>query len=310
MTRTLRLTLALVLLAATGCPPERPVPLPGERGAMKPPPEEKAPPPPPVDPAGPKPLPDEKPVAPITSAQLAEIMEKAGKTGIIESLPHIKVFTKEKRIELEGVTSLKVGPQLELMACGLHGKSYESLLIWLCEPEHLHLALLFLGLEPAPQVAQFGQPGELKANDASRVVIEVSWVDPTTKKTIRRRVEDLLYDTYRDGAMKYAGFVFTGSRHIDVPQPPDWNTTKKVYAATATGTLAVTYHDPDAILDTPLKEGGNNTTFVAWADRLPERHTEIICHIRPWRDGDDVEPQENVKRAPDVERPPGGGAPH
>ena len=41
--------------------------------------------------------------------------------------------------------------------------------------------------------------------------------------------------------MKYAGWVFTGSREIDVPQPPDWEHTKKQFAADMSGSIAVTY---------------------------------------------------------------------
>ena len=296
--------LATGLLAA-GCPPPPPPPLtptPTPTPAPTPLPDPTTPPPK----TGPRP--DEAPPVPITSALVTEMKDVAEKTGVIRALPHIRIFTKERRLELDGATSVKVGPQLELLACSLRGKSYESLLIWIPEPEHIHLALLFLGLEPTPQVDAFGQAGPL--TKGQKVVIEVEWQDPATKKSVRRRVEDLLYDTYRDGAMKYSGFVFTGSRFVDVPQPPDWEKTKRTFASTVSGTVAVVYHDPDAILDTPLVEGGNNTTYVAWADRLPERHTDIVVHIRPWREGDDVEPPENVKRLPSVERPPGGGAPN
>jgi hypothetical protein len=234
------------------------------------------------------------------------MLQKAKETGEITAFPHMKIFTREKRIELEGVTSLKVGPQLELLACSPRGKTYESLMVWLCEPQHLHLALLFLGLEPEKQIEHFGEQAELKKGQ--KVVIEVAWKDPKTGTEVRRRAEDLLYDNSRDGAMKRVGWVFTGSRMVDVRQPPHWDTTKPVYASQITGTIGVTYHDPDAILDTPLAEGGNNTLFVAWSERLPERHTQVTVHIRPWRDGDDKE-SEDAKRPKGQKRPPGGGPP-
>jgi hypothetical protein len=243
-------------------------------------------------------------VATVDTASVAELMSSA-RAGVIEALPHLKVFTKERRIEVEGFTAMKVGPQLELLACSPRGKAYESLLVWLCKPEDLHLALLMIGMTPTPQVQYFGERTELKKGE--KVVIEVEWRDPNGK-TIRRRVEDLLFDIYRDGCMRYAGFVFTGSHQIDVPQPPDWETTKKQYASSVTGTVACTYHDPDGILDTPLAEGGNNTTFVAWEQRLPERHTPCVTHIRPWRDDDGKEPPDAL-RPKNEKRPAGGGAP-
>ena len=237
---------------------------------------------------------------------MVAMLASARETGIITALPHLKINVKEKWIQIEGATAMKVGPQLELLACSARGKAYESLLIWLCEPSHLQLALIMIGLTPTPQVEQFGEQKELKSGD--KVVIEVEWTDPVTKKPVRRRAEDLLFDVYRDGCMKYSGFVFTGSRQLDVPQPPDWTLTKKQFASDVTGTVAVTYHDPDAILDTPLQEGGNNTTYVAWEQRLPERHTTIVTHIRPWKAGDEVEPKDAL-RDKSEKRPTGGGSP-
>jgi hypothetical protein len=291
--------LVLSLGGLLGCPPPPPPPRP-----VAPPgsPEEKKDEPKKQD----EPQEEKAETAPITSERAAALLEEAKKTGVIEAFSHMKVFTREKRIEIDGVTALKVGPQLELLACSPRGKSYESLLIWLCEPTELHLALLFLGLTPAPQIEQFGQQGALAKGD--KVVIEVAWKDPKTGQEVRRRAEDLLFDNSRDGAMKHVGWVFTGSRQVEVPQPPHWDTSKQMYAAQVTGTVAVTYHDPDAILDTPLAEGGNNTLFVAWSERLPERHTPVTIHIRPWRDGDDQEPADS-KRAPGTQRPPGGGPP-
>lgn len=292
------LLLSLLSLGLLGCPPPRkpdpPVALPTD---------EK------TDPPGPpretRPDPNDKPAAPITSEEVTAIINSA-RGGVITALPKLRVFVKEKRIEIEGATSVKVGPQLELLACSTRGKAYESLLIWLCEPSHLQLALIMIGLTPTPQVESFGEQKELKQGE--RVVIEVEWTDPVTKKQVRRRVEDLLFDVYRDGCMKYSGFVFTGSRQLDVPQPPDWTLTKKQFASDVTGTVAVTYHDPDAILDTPLAEGGNNTTFVAWEQRLPERHTPIVTHIRAWRAGDEVEPKDALRDKAE-RRPTGGGSP-
>lgn len=290
------LALSFLLL---GCPP----PPPPVADVDLPEPEKT---PPPPQPRKPKPVEDDdKPVAAVDTASMAALTSGA-RAGVIEALPHLKVFLKEKRIEIEGITAMKVGPQLELLACSPRGKAYESLLVWLCKPEDLHLALLMIGMTPTPQVQYFGERTDLKKGE--KVVIEVEWTDPEKKTTVRRRVEDLLFDIYRDGCMKYAGFVFTGSHQLDVPQPPDWETTKKQYAASVTGTVACTYHDPDGILDTPLAEGGNNTTFVAWEQRLPERHTLCTTHIRPWRDGDDKEPADAL-RPKSQPRPAGGGAP-
>jgi hypothetical protein len=307
----MRLLPLVALVFLLGCPPPppppAPPPLPAVPVAKKDDPkegifaDEETPPP-----AKPAPQIPAEP-APLTSEAIADVISRARTEGVITAFPYLKVHLRgDKRIEVEGVTSLKVGPQLEFLACSRRGKSYESLMIWLCEPEHLQLSLLFLGLEPTPQVTDFGQPGAL--TKGQKVRLDVEWEDPTTKQKVARRIEDLLYDTNRDGCMKYAGWVFTGSRHIDAPQPPNWDTTKRVFASTTFGSIASVYHDPDAILDTPLAEGGNNSSYVAWAKRLPERHTPIVVTIRPWKEGDDAEPKD-WKRAPNEEHPPGGGPP-
>ncbi|MBI3724291.1 hypothetical protein HY251_10125 [bacterium] len=225
--------------------------------------------------------------------------------GVITAFPHVRIFVRERRIEVDGFTAMKQGPQLELLACGPGGKAYESLLFWNVNPKHLQFGLLSIGLTPTPQVKRFGQRKSLRKGE--RVVVEVEWKDENGK-TVRRRAEDLLYDISRDGCMKHAGWIFTGSYMWDAPMPPDGKTTKTIFMAQEMGTIAVTYHDPDAILDTPLREGGDNTLFVAWANRLPERATPIVAHIRPWRAGDEKEP-EDARRRNDEERPPGGGAP-
>ena len=185
------LPIALLLLGLLGCPPPRPpeptAPLPTAETTEHPGP------PKPTTPAA-----DDKPAEPrLSDADMAALISSMASTGVITALPHIKVFLKEKRIEVEGITAMKVGPQLELLACSLRGKAYESLLVWQCEPRDLQLALLMIGLQPTPQIEQFGQPGALEKGE--KVRLDVEWTDPVTKQPVKRRAEDLLFDIYRDG---------------------------------------------------------------------------------------------------------------
>lgn len=112
---------------------------------------------------------------------------------------------------------------------------------------------------------------------------------------VRRRVEDLVMNRHTEKTMKYSGFVFTGSRQIEVPAPPNFDKKKKVFAAKHTGNVAVLFHDPDAILDTPLLAGGDDTSFLPNAPVLPKRFTPVTIHVRPWTKKDDAEAAKQAK---------------
>ncbi|MDF1660358.1 MAG: YdjY domain-containing protein [Planctomycetota bacterium] len=105
---------------------------------------------------------------------------------------------------------------------------------------------------------------------------------------VRHRVEDLVLNRHTEKTMKRAGFVFTGSRQIEVPAPPNFDKKKRVFAAKHSGNVAVLFHDPDAILDTPLLEGGDDTAFLPNAPVLPKRFTPVTIYVRPWTKKDDA----------------------
>jgi hypothetical protein len=302
------LALSLVALAGcTGCPEQKP--------GVPPPPLPQAPSPVPPPPAAPAEEPKQPPPSDPRDefeVRLERLANRPLGDGVLESVlkqdKHLRVYAKEKRIEIDGFTCLKRGPYLELLACTPHGKTHESLLIWCCDPEKLHLALILLGLKPSQgQVKEFGEEKTLAGD---KVTIEVEWAKDA--KAVpgpgiageRHFVEELIFDQKRNGPMPRAGWVFTGSTTIDEFVPPDYKEAKKVYAATATGTVAVTFHDPAALLDTSLE--GSQTTYIPWNDRLPERFTPIVVHLRPWREGDEKEEAFDPKK---VVKPEGGGAP-
>ncbi|MEZ6188687.1 MAG: YdjY domain-containing protein [Planctomycetota bacterium] len=213
--------------------------------------------------------------------------------GILKHFPGITVFTKEQRVEIQGSICLKRSPALELLACMPKGKTHESLLLLDLHPqdgpEHLATALILIGLEPTPQVNEFGEAIALAKGQ--RVLVEVEWAaadappldasaPAPVEGRITRRAEDLIYDKRTGQAMPRVGWVFTGSRKVMVPTPPDFKTEHEVFAASYTGNIAATYHDPDCLLDTPLLEGGDDTVYVPYEGRLPERGTPAVIHMR------------------------------
>ena len=322
-----RAALTLALLAVlTGCPQEPapprtlpPLPAPPRDPEDVPPP---LPPPPPQQPAPQQPAPDdpeevwdpakplqdpnapppEPPPEPPDPSTIQPVQD-----GPVTRLPGVRIWREEKRVEVDAVICMKQGPALELLGCTRRGKTHETLILFECAPEHLQLALIMLGLEPTPQVNEFGEAIALEKGE--KVVLEVSWRaedapqhDPSAPAAvegrIRRWAEDLMWDRRRRGAMLRVGWVFTGSRHVKVPAPPDWKTEKEVFAAGYTGNMVAVFHDPDAILDTPLAEGGDDTLFYPFAERLPEGGTKAIVHIRPWGEEDQQAYGANLKAPP------------
>ncbi|MBL4845222.1 MAG: hypothetical protein JKY65_06840 [Planctomycetes bacterium] len=226
--------------------------------------------------------------APVVSAAPAGPLRPITKGGV-DRFPGLRIFPQEGRIEVDGFVNLNRCPTLEFMACTRRGKTHETLLRFECDPEHLHLALLMLGLEPKAQVNEEGE--RIALEEGERVVIDAAWwarhtppKDATAPKAVngvvRRRVEDLIFDQRKQRSMPRVGWVFTGSQMVKVPVAPDWEKLKEVYAASYEGNIVATYHHPFVILDTPLIEGGDDTVYVPFSSRVPKKGTPVTVHIR------------------------------
>jgi hypothetical protein len=70
--------------------------------------------------------------------------------------------------------------------------------------------------------------------------------------------------------MEHTDWVFSGSRARN-----------GVFMAQSTGTLIVTYHDPDAILDNPLPDGADDTVYIVNGQVVPPKGTEIKMTLMP-----------------------------
>ncbi|MCA8923664.1 MAG: hypothetical protein KDD82_17760 [Planctomycetes bacterium] len=266
-----------------------------------------------------EPMDERDPSEPAPAPKLSpEELKALAAKGILKHFPGITVYTKERRLEIEGSICLKRSPALELLACTRKGKTHESLLLLDLDPtdgpEQISLALILIGLTPTPQVNEFGEAIELDKGE--RVVVEVSWAAEDTPALdssapaavdgrVTRRAEDLIWDKRRGAAMEPAGWVFTGSRKVMVPTPPEFKTEHEVFAASYTGNIAATFHDPDCVLDTPLIEGGDDTVYVPYEGRLPERGTKVIVHIRVQDPAASADPGEGTQPAdaPPPEQP-------
>jgi hypothetical protein len=189
------------------------------------------------------------------------------KTGDgIYKLGKIDLDLSKKTITIYGNVNMSYG-LIELLACTKIGKLHESALVMDVQPVHLQTALILLGLEHEGGLRYQGDPRTPKGD---RVRIWVEW-DGDDGKSRRHRAEDLVFNRVTGSHMKHTDWVFSGSR-ID---------SNGVFMAQAIGTLITTFHDPDAIIDNPLPEGGDDTVYIVNAQIAPPKGTPIRMIITP-----------------------------
>jgi hypothetical protein len=198
-----------------------------------------------------------------------------GPDGIVR-LPSLRIDLNKKDVEVDGRINMRNG-LVEVFACTEHGKKHESVMVWLCKPRYVRAGLMLLGMKEKPEVENFGDGGALTGE---RVAIDVSWDDPEAGRRVEYRAEELVLDKQRGEAMERCGFAFTGSRFqqigVDKSGKPH-----EIFMADASGQIATTYHDPDAILDNPLTKGGDDTIYFANSKVLPRAGTPCLVRLRP-----------------------------
>jgi len=181
----------------------------------------------------------------------------------------IRLDKEKKIVEVDGKICLDEG-QLELFACAEGGKEYETLVAIKGEAWQLHLSLLLLGLKPGggPQFQ-----GDATAPFGDSVIIEVQWED--NGKTIRKRAEDLMFDTKTNIAMEHVEWVFIGSKFAKDEHGNDY------YVANRDKSIVTVFHDPLTVLDIPLASGADDTVYIVNKKTAPPKGTPVILIIKP-----------------------------
>lgn len=213
-----------------------------------------------------------------------------------------------QEIEVDGFFNLRAG-FVEYLAATPGTKRHETLVALECEPEHLHGAILLLGIEPGK-----GPESELDLRPISgpRVIILLRWnekAEDGTQRQVERRAEDCLLNGLVEDTMQRVGWVFTGSEFITlganpppggpgggggagVTPPREAGTGEaageepaaQIFGATATGELIAVSHRPLAILDHPLGIPFPDADYYAYPDALPpldrDNPTRVTLVIR------------------------------
>jgi len=183
----------------------------------------------------------------------------------------IRLDPKARTVEIDGEICLKEGA-LELFACGVGGKEYESVVRLHGKPSRLHFYLLALGLKAAEW--RLKEQGDPNPPGGDRVHIYVEW---RQGRTIRRvRAEDLIWDTRRNATMQRTTFAFTGSYLVKSEE-----TGRMEYMADLDLSIITVFHDPVAVLDNPLTTGGDDTVYVVNTKQVPPVGTPVRVIIEP-----------------------------
>jgi hypothetical protein len=163
------------------------------------------------------------------------------------------------------ISGLGAGGFLEYLATGILGKVHESVLVLDVDPIHLQTALLALGLDAENNLRA---QGDTRVPRGDPVLLWVTWERNGQRE--RHRAEEIVFDVRRQAPMPQTHWVFTGSRFQG-----------NLFMAESTQSLIATYRDPDAILNNPLPEGGDDEAYRPNRALLPPKGTPISLLIQP-----------------------------
>ena len=174
--------------------------------------------------------------------------------------------TKTKEITIPGTINIATDDTIiEFFACGINGKSHESILILDAEPIHIFIALGLLDLEPGRNLAVEGDPHDPMG---SHVQIWVDWDREDGVATFTAR--ELVWNLFTEKPMQKTHWVFTGGRLINN------QLTSQLYH-----NIIAVYRDPDSLINNPLPGGTDDRTYRVNTDVIPPKGTKVKVRIRP-----------------------------
>ena len=185
--------------------------------------------------------------------------------GIFE-VGGVRIIKNENRVEFPAKVNMSKG-LLEYSIVGDMGKLHESLLRTSIEPFSLQVALLMLGLEGTTNpLHEQGDPRKPEG-DPVRIWVIMKKGDSTSKI----RIEDWIVlkdSTGKSRPMPHTDFIFTGSIVHE-----------GVFMAQVEKSIAALFHDPSAMIDNPLPEGGSDELWFVNQESVLPVGTEVIVSI-------------------------------
>lgn len=279
---------------------------PAPKGELSPPPAPSPPTPPPPTPAPPPKEPDielgagsEKLIVPpVSEVEMPLDMAAGEKQGYYAAIANNGGFLYEmadaggksrRGIVVPGMVIVRQG-LVELFGCGEGGKEHETIVRVDSDIQSLDLALTMAGFKRGklPKVLDINHPEQ-----GSRVIVLVQWTDENGK-AVTYRSEDLLVSTRRGKPMPRVGWTYVGDWTElpdpagPEPEPPGASGSgsssssrrPKVLSAAASRTLLATFRDKTALLDCPMKDAEDDTSFAANVMILPRIGTRVRVIFR------------------------------
>ncbi|OQX75940.1 MAG: hypothetical protein B6D64_10775 [Bacteroidetes bacterium 4484_276] len=169
-----------------------------------------------------------------------DILKKINETTYL--LNDIEIKTDDRTVSFPCKVNMETG-LIEVVVCTPKGKTHESLLVTEVSPLEFQTAIMLLGLDPVneiPDDASLADPlSPYKSIETTGDSVLIFIETETNGKTIRKRVEDYIWDESKGRASDHSTWLFRGavthqSGHVIIDPET---------------TMIATYHDPLAIME-------------------------------------------------------------
>ena len=201
-----------------------------------------------------------------TSATDAALVKPKKISEGVYQVGTVVLDTNKKEVVMQGEINIATGDTtIEFFACGLLGKSHESVLIIHAEPLSIFAALGLLELKPGMNLEVQGDPHEPKG---ANVQVWVEWKQG--EKIVSKTARELVWNKLTGQPMQKTHWVFTGGRVIN-----------NLFTPQHYHNLIAVYRDPDSILNNPLPGGTDDRTYRVNTDVVPPKGTKVKVIIRP-----------------------------
>jgi hypothetical protein len=191
---------------------------------------------------------------------------------------------RDQHVILDGKVIIDRGPVdgLEVLACLRDGKTHEALI----RLDTTHGQLVKAACIEALGLTRDGEPSDENSGLPARgtpVRLEVGWIDEDGKPQ-RIAASCLIRDRITDKAYPPLPYVYTGSRFLTIrgTDPQGQPVTRQQFMLDSTGSVAVNYDEPDALLASPFPGAAIDARFEANTAVSPVAGTVVQLIIRPW----------------------------